>query len=248
MGKIFRVLFLLFLIWIAIVTFACKEEIVAPQTGQISLLTKYSLTPVLQLNRLGDIYATPFTVDSIQVTRFRLVLKRIKFESDNDSVEFRTAPIVVEYNISGAVHEIAVSAVKFGTYREIGFKVHRVNNYDLDNFTPAERAPFADFLAGERFSMIIDGVVFKDGSGGQPFTYRSRVNEEQKYDLNPPLVITSSNPNVTVTLRFSSKGWFLGLSGVLLDPTDSSNQDIIDQNLKASIKVFRDNDRDGDED
>ena len=123
-----------------------------------------------------------------------------------------------------------------------------MNNYDLDNFTPAERALFADFLAGERYSMIVDGMVFKNGTGGQPFTYRSRVNEEQKYDLNPPLVITSSNPNVTVTLRFSSKGWFLGLSGVLLDPTDSSNQDIIDQNLKASIKVFRDNDRDGDED
>ncbi len=230
------------------VSFACKEETVAPQTGQISLLTKYSLTPVLQLNRLGDIYATPFAVDSIKVTRFRLVLKRIKFESDNDSVEFRTAPMVVEYNISGAVHEIAVSAVKFGTYREIGFKIHRVNDYDLVNFTPAERAPFADFLAGERYSMIVDGMVFKDRSGGQPFTYRSRVNEEQKYNLNPSLVITSSNPNVTVTLRLSSGGWFLGRGGVLLDPRDPSNQDIIDRNLKVSIKVFRDDDRDGDED
>ncbi len=235
-------------IGLMVVTFACKEETVAPQTGQISLLTKYSLTPVLQLNRLGDIYATPFAVDSIKVTRFRLVLKRIKFESDNDSVEFRTAPMVVEYNISGAVHEIAVSAVKLGTYREVGFVIHRVNDYDLDNFTPAERAPFADFLAGERYSMIIDGVVFKNGTGGQPFTYRSRVNEEHKYNLNPPLVITSSNPDVTVTLRISSASWFLGTGSVLLDPTDPNNEDVINNNLKASIKVFRDDDRDGEED
>lgn len=230
------------------VFFACKEEIVAPQTGQISLQTKYSLTPVLQLNRLGDIYATPFAVDSIKVTRFRLVLKRIKFESDNDSVEFRTAPMVVEYNISGAVHEIAVSAVKLGTYREIRFKVHRVNDYDLQGFTPAERAPFTDFLAGERYSMIIDGVVFKDGSGSQQFSFRSRVDEEQKYNLVPPLVITSSNPNVTVTLRINSATWFLGSGSMLLDPTDLNNEDVINNNLKASIKVFRDDDRDGDED
>ncbi|MBU2446042.1 MAG: hypothetical protein KJ666_10820 [Bacteroidetes bacterium] len=232
------------------VSFACKEETVAPQTqtGQISLLAKYSVVSTLQLNRLGNPYPLLFAVDSIKVTRFRVVLKRIKFESDNDSVEFKTAPMVVEYNISGAVHEIAVSAVKFGTYREIGFKIHRVNDYDLDDFTPAERAPFADFLAGERYSMIIDGMVFKDGSGGQPFTYRSRVNEEQKYNFNPPLAITSSNPNVTVTLRISSGGWFLGHGGVLLDPRDPRNQDIIDQNLKVSIKVFRDDDRDGDDD
>ncbi len=62
------------------------------------------------------------------------------------------------------------------------------------------------------------------------------------------LLFASTAPAVNATMLISSGGWFKSSSSVLLDPTDPQNENRISDNLRASIKVFKDNNEDGSKD
>lgn len=218
-------------------------------TGQISMTSKYT-TGTLSAQpakTLGTQFA--LAVDSIHITRARLVLSRIKFEKGSgDSAEFKTAPFVFEPNLGGALQDVSVAGVPFGTYDRVKFKIHHIDSSDVRDLPPSELAQFADFLEGERHSIIIDGIVYRSGMSPQTFTFKSQIDAEQEYILAPPLVVSESKPSVNVTLTVSSFGWFKDTGGALLDPTDPSNESKIDESLKASIKIYKDDDKDGLED
>jgi len=74
------------------------------------------------------------------------------------------------------------------------------------------------------------------------------VNVKQKIDLDPPLLIEEGSTSVNSTMLMSSDAWFRDQAGTLVDPTDTNNEGIIDENLKASIRVFKDNNKDGSKD
>jgi len=187
-------------------------------------------------------------VDSISISRVRFVLRDIEFKSTTDSVKLRTKPVVLELNIDRTLQDVGVTNVPYGTYQEVEFDVHRVDSSDLDGMSPTETAPFSEFLAGERYSIIINGTVYSNGDTGHVFQFQSKIDAQQKYDLTTPLVISGTSTSANVTLVISSAGWFKNPSGVLLDPSDANNESMIDENLKASIRVFKDDNRDGLED
>ncbi len=221
----------------------CNDSSTEPvTTGQISLSSKYSTAAVLKTSIF------PSAVDSIKITRARFVMKKIELETASDSAEFKTSPLVIELNLTGSVQTVGVANVPFGTYRELEFKVHRIDSSNISGLSSVEKASFADFLAGERYSIIIEGIVYTDGGTGQAFVFRSKVDAEQEYDLNPPLVVSEANPTANVTMVVSSFGWFRGSGGTLLDPTDSRNESQIGENLKESINVYKDDDRNGEKD
>ena len=170
----------------------CGEVAVEPDNpGRISMTSKYSprLTPVKSIGTVARISGMA-AVDSIRISRARFVLRRINFKTEADSSNFRTAPFVLELNLSGAIQEIGVAAVPFGTYRRIEFNVHRVDSSDLRGLLAAEQAQFQDFLAGARYSIIVEGILFKTGQAPQSFVFRSRIDADQKIDLSPELVVS----------------------------------------------------------
>ncbi len=225
------------------VAYGCKDSSTQPvSSGQISLSTRYSASSLVKVS------ATSSAVDSIRITRARFVLKKIEFETSSDSTEFKTSPLVIELDLTGSVQIIGVANVPFGTYEEIEFKVHRIDSSNISGLSAIEKASFADFLVAERYSIIIEGIVYKNGGAGQAFVFRSKVDAEQEYDLNPHLVVSEANPAANVTMVVNSFGWFRGSGGILLDPTDSGNESLIGENLKASIKVYKDDDRNGERD
>ena len=232
---------------LAVVAGGCNSPTQAT-SGLVSMTSKYTTSAFpVALPKYGS-GSSPLAVDSIKITGVRLVLKEIKLKTSTDSANFKDKSFVLALVLNGAIQDIAVAGVPFATYRKIEFKVHRVDSSDIRDLPSSQAAAFVDFLAGERYSIIIDGLVYQNGQVGQVFTYRSRVDAEQKYDLTPELVVSESNPNVNVTMKISSVGWFKNSAGALLDPTDPNNENLIDDNLKASIKVYKDNDRDGEVD
>lgn len=229
---------------IGFVLTACNSS-TSPTTGQISMTSKYS-TATLSAQPAKAVGAqSALAVDSIHITGARLVLSRIKFEKGSDSAEFKAAPFVFEPNLGGVLQDVSVGGVPFGTYGKVKFKIHHIDSSDVRGLPPSELAQFADFLAGQRYSIIIDGVVYQPGMSPQTFTFKSQVDAEQEYILLPPLAVSESKPSVNVTLTVSSFGWFKDTGGVLLDPTDPSNVSRIDESLKASIKIYKDDDKDG---
>ncbi len=226
----------------------CDKSTEPSKQGSLSFSSRYSSSVPPQaiisaIYKSGAVAA----VDSIRISRSRFVLRDIKFKSATDSMNFQTAPMVLDLNLSSAVQTIRVTEVPFKTYERIEFEVHRVESTDVNVLPPAERAVFSDFLAGDRYSIIIEGTVYRTPESDISFVFRSRISAKQKVDLIPLLVINESNPVVNTTLLISSGNWFSG-GGGLLDPTDSRNENSISDNLKNSIRVFKDNNKDGSKD
>ena len=89
--------------------------------------------------------------------------------------------------------------------------------------------------------MYLNGV-------GQPFVFRSKIDARQKIDMVPELGVSETSPVANVTLLLSSANWFRNPGGVLLDPSNTENESPISENLKNSIRVFKDNNKDGSKD
>lgn len=238
---------------VSVVTWSgCKKSSTDPSpvtTGTLSMGAAYTKNVVSggALMKTEGV-TSPAAVDSIKITRARFVLRDIKFKTvEEDSMNFKSSPMVLELDLTGTMQSVGVSNVRFATYRRIEFDVHRVEAKDLTGLSQADSAKFADFLAGEKYSVIIDGTVYKTGQSGQAFTYRSKIDARQKVDLTPNLVVTEASPTVNATIMISSANWFTG-TGALVDPTDTNSEGIINENLKNSIKVFKDNDKDGSKD
>ena len=236
------------IIMVAVLALSSCQSSTAPSAGQISMTSKYTTSAVVSnMPKLGG-QVVGTVVDSIRVTRARMVLSRIKFETDHDSAEFKTAPYVFEPNLGGVMQDVSVRGVPFGTYDKVKFKIHHIDSSEVSGLPLSEQAQFADFLEGERHSIIIDGIMYMPGVSPQVFTFKSQVDAEQEYVLLPPLVVNESKPAVNVSLVVSSFGWFKDSGGVLLDPTNPSNESKIDESLKSSIKIYKDDDKDGVED
>lgn len=214
---------------------ACTKDSTGsnPTTGQITLKVAYEAPTLLS----SQASATASEVDSIRITRARFLIRNIRFKSTvEDSLDFRSDPLVVELNLNGVENTIGVSEVPFGTYRRLDFRVHRLDPNDPEDRPFVGLPEFADFMQNERYSMIIEGQVFGTMGNGMDFTFRSRANEKQRHELIPPLLVDESHPEVTVTLIVDASNWFRDGNGGLLDPTDPQNEDEITQNLKNSIR------------
>ncbi len=238
---------LIFVIALSVAWMGCSKSTDPSTSGTLSLAsvyTKSAVTPKFGLSKaLGGM-----AVDSVVISRARFVLRDIKFKTTADSLNFKSEPVILELNLSGAMQNVSVKDVPFGSYSRIEFDVHRVESTEVALLPLAERAAFADFLAGQRYSIIINGTVYKTGVAPQAFTYRSKVDAKQKIDLTPALVVSESSIAANSTMLISSANWFTNSTGILVDPIDPNSEGVIDENLKNTIKVFKDNNKDGSKD
>ncbi|MCH7684571.1 MAG: hypothetical protein IIB35_12795, partial [Gemmatimonadetes bacterium] len=128
-----------------------------------------------------------------------------------------------------------------GSYTEIEFDIHKVSNDDPED--AAFRAAHPDLLG---ISIRVQGT-FNDVA----FTYVTDLNEEQEFDLIPPLVIDENTASTNLTIVLDLATWFVDAQGNLIDPNSANkggdNENLVRDNIKASIEAFEDKDKDGSE-
>lgn len=210
--------------------------------GTLGMSSKYTTSTLAKTGQSA-------AVDSVRITKARFILRDIKFKSpQGDSSNFRTAPMILELSLNGSVQNVGSIEVPFGSYSRIEYDVHRVEQPEITSLPASEQAQFAEFLAGERYSIIINGIVYNTGAAPDTFAYRSKVDAKQKVDFDPAIDVSEAAPAVNATVVISSANWFKNQTGALVDPKDPNNEGVIDENLKASIKVYKDNNKDGSKD
>lgn len=238
-----RTVFFTVVLIFGIIAWGCDSSTDSkPTSGTMSMSAKYT---TMTLAKVGQSVA----VDSIKITRARFILRDIKFKSPKgDSSNFRTSPMILELNLNGSIQTVGSITVPFGTYSRIEYDVHRVEQPEISSLPTAEQAQFAEFLLDQRYSIIINGVVYNTGAAPDTFTYRSKVDAKQKVDFDPAIEVAETSPTVNATVVISSANWFRNQTGVLVNPKDTNNEGTIDENLKASIKIYKDNNKDGSKD
>lgn len=233
----------------AIVFFACNDSVTPPpDTAQVSLTVKMNNRTMTSPVSLQKLYAA--LVDSIKLTRARLLINSIDFEggdedSDDDDLEFSTKPMVLKLSLVDSVQTVMVAAIPFGTYDEVEIEIRKLSQAYIDSLAPADSVLLADFIA-KGVSVIVEGVVYSAGVAA-PFIYSAAVRVEQEYELDPPLAISADNPIANITLMVYANFWFMR-NGVLLDPNDAVNQNAIKWNIENSFEMYEDGDGDGDND
>lgn len=187
--------------------------------------------------------------DGLVLSEVKILIRDIKlehedgedFESDSqsegdDQEEYiKVGPFVVNLNIEGLTTDFAVQGIPAGTYDEIKFKIHKLE--------ASEIPPDPEFINGdERYSVIVKGTY-----NSVPFIYKSKKSSHQELEFDPPINV-EANTSTSLTITVDPYSWFYKDS-ILLDPSDSANENDIDNNIEKSFKkAFEDNDDDGEED
>jgi hypothetical protein len=126
-----------------------------------------------------------------------------------------------------------------GTYTEVEFEVHKVSNDDPED---------ADFRAAhpEHVGLSIKVVGTYNGD---PFTYTTDLNEKQEFVFVDPLVVGEGGASRNVTIELNLDTWFIDAQLNLIDPDTANkggdNENLVKDNIKASIDAFDDDDKDG---
>ena len=185
------------------------------------------------------------TVNSgITVDRLRIVVREVELErasaqpdDTRDAQEFEAGPFVIDLGAdalsgTGAVKAQVSAAVPAGTYRELKFKIHKPGSSESSDAG-------VQAMAAQNASIVVEGKL----TNGQPYTFTSAVEAEQKFEGS--FTIGSGNSNLT--LNIVPSGWF-GTAAAPLDPGNASNRSQIEGNIQVSFRVFEDDDRDGHDD
>ena len=246
------------LVALAMVPVACGDDAtgLGNTSPGISLSVSVpSSTPVAAINS-GISFDRVFVGggSTLTLTRVAMVLRDVELEQefgecedlpdviDDDCQEFETGPFLLELPMDQTVQTaFAISDVPLGTYDELEFKVHKPEDaVDGDTSFLTNNPDFVDV------SIRVEGDF-----DGTPFVYETDLNAEQEALLSPPLVVTDG-ASVNVTFSVDVETWFRALDGSLIDPATANkgelNEGIVEDNIIASIDIFEDDDRDGDDD
>lgn len=183
----------------------------------------------------------------LQIESAKIYLRSVQFHSgledssehemmDDDSIAVKSAPMVVNLDLTGSTNSVVVTEIPNGIYKRVSFRLHKPENNEtvLDS----------DFVEGtggnQRFSVVVQGSY-----DGVNFTYKSRRTANQHVDIEPSLVITDTVTFVNVTMQVDVNSWFMDSDSTMLNPADSSNSTKIDNAIVRSFKAIKDNNHNG---
>lgn len=189
--------------------------------------------------------------NTLVLTRVAIVLREVELEragdecdssgSGNSCRDFEVGPVLVELPLNGSVKQLFVAQnVPPGVYDEVEFEIHkpRGGGGAADEQFILAHPDFRDV------SIRVEGTF-----NGEGFVFLQDLDEEQEVELVPPLVVEAGSGSVNLTLVLDVTTWFAGAGGALIDPRTANkggpNHDLVEENIKASIDVFDDDDRDG---
>jgi len=210
------------ILFVAIFTFSCSENVTETRIDNLSF--SMALDNSLPKNLESD----------IALTEVKILVRDLKLKalSREDSSNVRSGVFMAALNMLGGITEVAVSNLPAGSYESAKFEIHKLESTD----TPPD-AEFVDSSAS--YSVIVKGTYL-----GNYFIYKSKKSAHQHVKFDEPIVLREGS-EVNITLVVNPNNWFVK-NGTTLDPTDSKNENDIDNLIKDSFqKCFRDRNRDG---
>ncbi len=170
------------------------------------------------------------------ITEAKALITEIELETEPSGIshEIHISPVVIYFNTGGQIVSVTAGNLPSGSWNKIKLKIHKPEDTE-----PIPDPEFREGTSGnQRYSFIIKGTYNEN-----PFVYKSRKSAGIIINLNAPL--NTGNGSRNITLLVNPSLWFIN-NGNVLDPGNSSNDDLIDDNLKNSFKrAFRDDNKDG---
>ena len=189
--------------------------------------------------------------ETLVISRVAVVVRQIKLKrtvaldcdnsatgSDDSCKEFVAGPMILEIPLDGSVVTVTSINVPPDSYDEVEFEIHKPSDDTEADLSFLQANPDFDDV-----SVRVEGTF-----DGEPFIFLQDLNEKQKLDLSPALVLADGIPS-NITLSVDVLAWFLAPGGSLIDPATANkggdNENVVENNIKSSIEAFEDSDHDG---
>lgn len=144
--------------------------------------------------------------------------------------------VVVPLDLTGTPTLAFDTDVPPGIYKELEVSVDK-----LEVGNPTEEPLIATWPGLADASVIVNGVVTRDGGAPETFTFTTALDIDLELLFDSPITFTEGDDGVIlVSLTIDLTGWFADL-GATLDPTDPANRSAIESNLQDSVELRRDN-------
>jgi hypothetical protein len=199
-------------------------------TATVNVSARLAGTP------LAQVAANALTVAGgrVEIQDVWMVIRDIKFGVPGAEGEINASngPFLLAVSgagLSGPVTQEFTVEVRTGTYDELRFIVHKLED---------QQTVGVPELDGPRASLAIRMSV--DGSA--PLTFTSELNEAQR--IAGRFVVEDGQAPDNITISIDPAGWFTG-SGGFLDPRVDANRQAIEDNIRVSIDAFEDDDHNG---
>ena len=210
---------------------------VSSRIGAASPLALTATTGSNQLNVNGGVVIKDVT---IIVRRIRLeptVAPTGQSSAGEDEVGFGPFPLTFDVSAvdTGTLQrDFTVGDVAAGTYEQIKFEIHKVEDADVPTDPGDPRYAVLNAMKG--LSVMVHGFDM----AGTEFFFKSALDEEQEREGT--FTVDGTN---NITLNIDPINWFVDVGGAALAPGDPANQSKIESNIKASIDAYEDDNEDG---
>ena len=131
---------------------------------------------------------------------------------------------------------MASGTIPSGSYNKLKFEIHRFESSVLNQYINSPL--FNNFATSERYSVIINGVSFKNGISTR-FEYKGTPTVNLTYDFENPIEFPA-NVESNIYLMINPLDIFKS-ENEIYDPNDDSNKNKIDDLIKSAIKAFKKN-------
>jgi predicted small secreted protein len=156
---------------------------------------------------------------------------------DDGECEIEAGPFLVELagaDLTAGVHAVAGIDLAAGTYEELRFKIGPVS------VAPAGSSSGLAAMVADGASIEVEGT-----DGGVAFVFKTAMSVSQKREGS---IVVDPTTGTNVTLDFDPSKWFQAADGTKLAPGSASSAAAIEANIRASIRLVHDDDRDGHDD
>ncbi|HEU5304173.1 MAG TPA: hypothetical protein VFU40_05965 [Gemmatimonadales bacterium] len=240
-------------IWLALG--ACGDSAGPSNQAQVNFNVATQSAPVVAAGTSLGVVGSPETftdgtntlvVTGVQVVLGEIELHRAGVTSDcldgveDDCEELEIGPVLVDLPLGtpGAARTFSTDLVP-GTYDRVDLEIHKPSGSSDAAFLQAH----PEF---ENVSVRVTGTY-----NGEGFTYTGDLDIELEFNLVPELTV-GETATTDLTLFVSLDSWFRDQGGTLLHPASANpggaNESIVEENIKNSLKAFKDDDHDGRDD
>lgn len=218
--------------FIGLVAASCSDN--STSSGGTYLRVSFKDTAVSPSPGSENAAPAPTAVNSVTITRARVVLGRMEFRgSGNDTARFRSAehsPLLVDLNLNGTNHSVGTVSVSPGTYTNTLFRIEKLQTSDSAAYNANPDL--------QDLSIRVEGYV--NGVPESTFVFTSSLDEEQQRDITP-FVVTSGS-TTSVEFHFDHNQWFDDGLGGRLDPREAeitASRSTVENNIKNGFDVFK---------
>lgn len=213
----------------------CSDNVVIPEPNFV-LESALSNAKLSSVRKPGDVVMKGGTVNSLTVTRVRILVSRALLHAGDDTLSandklIKSGPFVFLADSTGN-RVITSVTVASGSYRKLKFEFHPFDSSEAPDYAMDQN--FKDFVTSGRYAVIIEGSLVRNGTTAR-FAYKSDVNQNLQLEFSPALTVGNTGA-VTATLKFDAASVFRDGQDIL-DPDDKQNQSAIDNGIKQALRL-----------